>query len=401
MSHQLINRNPDLRQLLEEHFDIEVRSNHLLVKGVPYVNSERKVRRGTLVCPLGDISGDTLQPPSDHTIYFAGEHPCHADGTIIHQIRLSTETTTLARGVVVHHKFSAKPKIDGKYRDYYHKIVTYVALLSSAARSFEPMATAQTNVVMASTEEDESPFNYPDTAPTRDGIQALTAVFNGQKIAIVGAGGTGAYVLDLVAKTPVAEIHIFDGDYFSNHNAFRAPGAPSIEELAGRPLKATYLQERYLKMHRGVKANGAYLTEENVDQLQAIDFVFLCLDRGQDKKVVVERLEAWNRPFIDVGMGVDTVGNALRGQVRVTLSTPQRREHFRVRSPFTDGGVDNDYSRNIQIADLNSLNAALAVIKWKKWCGFYQDLDKEHCCLYTINGNHLANTDTYDPNTQA
>lgn len=53
----------------------------------------------------------------------------------------------------------------------------------------------------------------------------------------------------------------------------------------------------------------------------------------------------------------------------------------------------NEYDVNIQIADLNALNAALAVIKWKKLMGFYQDLDLEHHCTYTIGGNLLHNED--------
>jgi tRNA A37 threonylcarbamoyladenosine dehydratase len=44
-------------------------------------------------------------------------------------------------------------------------------------------------------------------------------------------GGTGSYILDLVAKTAVMEIHLFDGDDFNQHNAFRAPGAASLEDL--------------------------------------------------------------------------------------------------------------------------------------------------------------------------
>ncbi|MGO9047784.1 MAG: hypothetical protein ACLQFW_13010 [Xanthobacteraceae bacterium] len=57
-------------------------------------------------------------------------------------------------------------------------------------------------------------------------------------------------------------------------------------------------------------------------------------------------------------------------------------------------GDDNDlYAQNIQIADLNALNAALAVVKWKKLCGFYADLRKEHFSTYTIDGNALTNED--------
>ena len=77
-------------------------------------------------------------------------------------------------------------------------------------------------------------------------------------------------------------------------------------------------------------------------------------------------------PFIDVGMGIDLTDDALGGILRVTTSTPQKRTHVweKDRIPFSDGDGNDEYSRNIQIADLNALNAALAVIKWKKLFGF-------------------------------
>lgn len=392
MSQQLINRSADLKQLREDDYDIEIRRGHLLLKSVPYVNSKREVRKGILVVPLGDVSGDVIHPPSDHTAFFIGGHPCNADGSEITKIKHSSETKELAKGVVVNHMFSAKPKPEGKYRDYHHKMTTYVALISGPARTIEPSATAQTCVVAESTDE-ESPFCYPDSASTRSGIEAVTAKVEGKKIAIVGVGGTGSYVLDLIAKTPVQEIHIYDGDAFANHNAFRSPGAAALEELKQRPLKAKYFGDRYLKMHRGVHAHDDYLDEDNVEALRGMDFVFLCLDRGADKRAILNRLLEWGIPFIDVGMGVDTVGDMLRGKLRVTTVTPQKNDHWPKSIPFSEGAVENDYSRNIQIAELNALNAALAVIKWKKLCGFYVDLEKEHLSMYIIDGNGIANGD--------
>ncbi|CAN2525454.1 MULTISPECIES: hypothetical protein [Burkholderia] len=50
------------------------------------------------------------------------------------------------------------------------------------------------------------------------------------------------------------------------------------------------------------------------------------------------------------------------------------------------------YASNIQVADLNALNAVLAVIKWKKLRGFYRDLDREHHSTYTTDGNLLLNS---------
>ena len=61
---------------------------------------------------------------------------------------------------------------------------------------------------------------------------------------------------------------------------------------------------------------------------------------------------------------------------------------------YLSGIPDNDeYASNIQIADLNSLNAVLAVIRWKKMFGFYQDLKMEHHSTYSINVGKLNNED--------
>lgn len=37
----------------------------------------------------------------------------------------------------------------------------------------------------------------------------------------------------------------------------------------------------------------------------------------------------------------------------------------------TATGPDDPYTENIQIAELNALNAAIAVLWWKKWAGVY------------------------------
>ena len=209
----------------------------------------------------------------------------------------------------------------------------------------------------------------------------------------MGLGGVGCYVLDLVAKTPVPEIHLFDGDIFLNHNAFRAPGAAPLDDLRKKPQKVHYLAELYSRMRKNVVPHDCYVTEETVEQLQEMTFVFLCIDKGRAKRLIVERLEQWGTPFIDVGMGVQLVDGALTGVLTVTTSTPEKRDHVRGRIAFSDGEADNEYSRNVQIADLNALNATLAVIKWKKLRGYYHDLDKEHFSTYTIDGNHLTNED--------
>lgn len=389
MSQSLINRSADLRLLQDEGYDLEIRSGHLLIRDVPYVTAAREVRRGTLVSNL-TLSGDATAKPDTHVVHFAGEHPCDRDGRELHQIRHQAEAKTLADGVQVHRSFSSKPPAG--YADYYEKMTTYAAILSGPAEALDPAATARTFPPVPAA-EGESVFRYHDTASSRAGISDITAKLAGGTVAIVGLGGTGSYVLDLVAKTPVAEIHLFDGDVFSNHNAFRAPGAPTLEELRARPLKVEHLRARYDAMHRAVVAHPVYIGPDTVEQLRAMGFVFLCLDRGEAKRLIVERLTDWGIPFIDAGMGINLVGDALQGLVAVTTSTPAQRGHVlaKGRIPFADG--PNEYATNIQIADLNALAAALAVIKWKKHRGFYLDLEREHYCAYAIDGNVLTNDD--------
>ena len=80
-----------------------------------------------------------------------------------------------------------------------------------------------------------------------------------------------------MAKTPVKEIHLFDGDKLGQHNAFRSPGAPSIETLKSAPQKASHYRDIYSEMRRNIFAHG-YVDESLVDSLRAMDFVFIAVD---------------------------------------------------------------------------------------------------------------------------
>ena len=238
------------------------------------------------------------------------------------------------------------------------------------------------------------PFKYPDTNSSRAQIEFLSERFSTQKIAIIGMGGTGSYILDLVSKTPVREIHIFDGDIFQLHNAFRAPGAIEGCKLdAEMPLKKVgYYASVYSNMHNGIVPHDGYITKQNVSQLTELDFVFICVDKNSVRNMIVTSLVEMNVQFIDVGLGVNIVDNSLIGSLRVTVGSEGKNDHIANRI----GGeelAENAYSTNIQIADLNCLNAVLAVIKWKKIAGFYQSLKDEHNILFFINTNRLLNED--------
>ncbi len=391
MSQELISLNPDLKRLRDEGYEIEIKGTYLLLSNVPYINASKEVKRGTLVSSL-ELAGDRTVKPADHVALFCGEHPCNKNGTEILAIKHSSPAQTLAPGIVVNHLFSNKPP--NGYSDYYEKLTRYVEIISAPPQSLDSRLSARTFRVIEAVNED-SVFNYLDTASSRSGIKLISDKLRHAKIGIVGLGGTGAYVMDLVAKTPVQEIHLYDGDTFYSHNAFRSPGAASLDELRGSPRKVNYYRDMYSKMRKSIFAHDFYLNSLNVGELEGLDFVFLCLDKNGVKKDIVEFLEERKRPFIDVGMDVIAIDETqvLIGDLRVTTSTAFKRDHFRQRLSLADRGEEADYDRNIQIADLNALNAALAVVKWKKLMGFYQDLEKEHHSTYSLNVNMLRSED--------
>ena len=323
MSEQLISRSADLKQLQDEGYDIEVRAGFLLIHNVPYVNAAKDVKRGILISTL-HLVGDVTAQPDTHVASFIGEYPCDKDGVAIGGIQHAGKQT-LDRDLIADYAFSAKPP-GAQYRDYYDKMTTYTRILAGPAQAVDPAASP---IVFntARTSKIESLFNYTDTASSRAGLNAISRKLELGKIAIVGLGGTGTYVLDLVAKTRVGEIHVFDGDKLSNHNAFRAPGAASVEELRAHPTKVGHYVALYSKMRRAIHPHEYHINASTLDELQPMEFVFLCLDTGEDKQVIVRALEEWRISFTDVGIGVDVADQSVQGMLRVTTSTPQQRNH--------------------------------------------------------------------------
>ena len=391
MSHAPIARSNDLRRLQDEGHTLRIVDQaYLLVDNVPYVTAQGEVREGTLIMDL-TLNEDVTVTPTTHVAYWTGEFPHRADGEKLVALIRERKTKSMVSDSLPHaYQLSAKP--DGGYTDYHHKVTTYVEILGREARQIAPEATARQWKVTIDHDDDDSVFHFADTASARQNTTDLARKLQPERVAIVGVGGTGSYVLDLVAKTWVREIHLFDDDPFLQHNAFRSPGSFSRDELEGGPIKSAFHARRYTSMRKGIAAHETCIDDTNVEQLGAFDTVFLCMDGHPIKARILEICLEHDTLLIDVGMGLHRAGDSLAGTLRTTAFHSGRHDHAADCMDLAGDDADGEYERNAQLAELNALNAALAVIKWKKVRGFYNDLERELNCEYVIDGNRLINS---------
>lgn len=237
---------------MEEGYALSFVAGLLVVDDVPFVDPDRIVRRGRIVV-FPALAGDATARPDHHSIGFAGGRPCDELGRPLPVMpggeagersldRRSGRSVRIDLFLCMH-------PVGREFTDYHELVTTYVALLSGPAQRIDPTVDARTRRPPV-TDAADSPFEYRDTASARAGCAHLAERLAGGSVGIVGLGGTGSYVLDLVAKTPVDRIHLFDDDEFLQHNAFRAPGAPSIGELAARPFEVDHFASIYSAMHR-------------------------------------------------------------------------------------------------------------------------------------------------------
>ncbi len=372
MSSTPTGRSADIQRLVAAGYSIEIRQNHLLMHDVPYVNDQKQVYRGILVTPL-TLAGNVTTAPSDHVAYFIGDAPCTWGGVSMSALNHSG-ANELAPGLLIDRSFSNKPATP--FPDHEQKLLHYARLLSAEAVELDESATAKTGRVLRD-DSDQSIFRYPDSASARAGITAISAKLEQQHVGIIGCGGTGAHVLDLLSKTSVARIDVFDGDRLLTHNAFRAPGHITLEELDGRPFKARFFAARYDKVRSDIRGVDEFITAENLHLLDGCTFVFVCVDSGSARKLIVRHLLERGIAFVDCGLGmlVNDDLQAIFGTIRATLVTRERADIAMQYLSFSDDEPGEDvYASNIQVVELNALHACMAVMRFKQHMHFYVDL---------------------------
>lgn len=375
MFQKLVSHNDDIQRLVEKGYAVAFDSNCLVLRDIPYLDSNQQVKIGAIVAKLAFIDQVRIEQV-DHQIYFAGSVPHGIDGVPIPNLGGGPTTIALSescRDVVVERSFSNKPRATGKFQDFYEKIESYVSIICGPAVELHNCNPYTYRVVESMVSD--SVFKFQDTLTSRAEITDLSVQFKDDVIAIIGLGGTGAYVLDFIAKTPVKEIRAFDADVYHVHTAFRSPGKLDPEDLGKK--KTEVYHDRYENFRAGISFVPKFIDASCRQDLEGVTFAFVNVDKGSSRAGIFDLLLSMGIPFIDVGMGLNRKHKAINGMLRMTYYSAEDGQVQREKNlaPLTDN-PDDLYKTNIQISELNALNACLAIIKFKKLRGFYSGEDE-------------------------
>ena len=390
MFQKLVSHNEDLRRLVEKGYAVAFDGPHLIVRDIPYIDAAGTLHWGAFVAKLVFVD-EVHVAQDDHQIYFSGGVPHNLDGTPVQNLAGGPHSMALsknAEGVVVQRSFSNKPRAAGKFDNFFDKVESYVALIAGPAMSRHGVTPYSFKII--DTEQEPSVFKLHDTLTSRAEITELSRKFSNDVIAVIGLGGTGSFVLDFIVKTPVKEIRAFDLDHFHVHNAFRSPGQLKTSELG--KSKAEVYASRYENFRHGLLLHSKMLDSTSANDLDGVTFAFVCVDKGSARAEIFRMLIDKGIPFIDVGMGPSLSKRGLiKGMIRTTYYPPANASVIvAMGHAETQDAPENVYRTNIQIAELNALNATIAVIRFKQLRGFYEDDTKGSNFLFDIRDLKIA-----------
>jgi Domain of unknown function (DUF6791)/ThiF family len=364
---ELANHNPFVKEI---DYEVDFIGCYFVIYGLPYLDQDRNLKYGDLASPV-DLRDKVIDPPKSHQVWFCGSRP-HND--LGQRLSLSPREhkVTIVADFITDYSFSLKLLDDSgkkrKYLSFEEKIQTYLDMITSPAiATFPKEISIQNNI--RETREQDSPLRIPDTLSSRYHINDVSSLLKNKTVAIIGLGGTGSYVLDMIARTHLKKIALFDDDKVHVHTIFRMPGFINAPEKS----KVEALACQYGLWHLGIVPIAERITEDNIEQLREFDFVFVTVDDGPSRLLILTWLTENEIPFVDCGMGLNRSAGGLNGAVRIT-GVDQSAFKRTVNTPYLPTGKnkDDEYRTFAQMAEFNALNACLAVIRFKQHFKLYE-----------------------------
>ncbi len=372
MSPTPTNHEDQLAEVLQAGFDCSVEDDTLAVGLIPYRLSDGGIGHGSLICHLNRI-GDDIAAPTDHTVAWVGDEvPHRRDGGPMDSLIIDQSRSTWSNGVTsvcVMSRRGPKP-----YPNYGQKMLTYIRLIAREAATNWRLASPGVIEV-----KDASLLVDHEAGLNRSRVGHLNALLAKENVAVIGAGGTGAHIVDLVSKSNVQQIDIYDPDHVSLHTQLRWPGIIERCIVEDKMNKAEYLAALYARRtNRNIRGHPFAIGKNNLTYLREKTMVFVAIDKGSSRREILTSLAGSGLNFIDCGIDLQGTDGPLTASLRIIRcqaeECAEKRTELAMLAPSGGNAGDDDlYTQNIQTGEMNSLNAALAVIAWKQGIEFYRD----------------------------
>ena len=207
-----------------------------------------------------------------------------------------------------------------------------------------------------------------------------------ERVGVVGLGGVGAWIADMVVKADPQEVHGWDYDCIEPKNILRMPGGLAPEAWIGR-TKADWFQEIYSIIHANAHGHNVRVHSENVkDVIESATFCFVAVDDSDDRMMVCDGLAAAGIPFVVAGV-------SLSREHGVTASMRIVTAHAGV-SSWRDaipqvGRAGQDEYGSLELPDIYSMAAGWAVQSWRKMRGQFVQEQREECLEYSSSDQSL------------
>lgn len=406
MSSSLINRSEDLSGLKSAGYRLEIRGAYLIVRGIPYISHEGAIKTADIVSNLDFVvigNEEVTAQPDNHTVWWTGDTPYYANGESMENYLscgIWEDGHDIGENITVSMQWSRKIKEGGQtrgYKDYKEKIETYIDEVAGQADSIKLGVLESARGGWDPTETSHSRFEYLDTNAYRNGLKGIESRIEDEILAVVGVGGTGSYLVDILAKTNVKEVRLFDDDVIKVHNAFRVAGAARVEELGGQKKKVDWHVDRYGAVRKkGLHVHKVKLDETNFDEICDCTTVFIAVDDLATRRNIQSACTKMKILHVSVGIGLEIEGpssSQIGGMVKVETNFEACENTAEINKYPHDLDVNlNVYRSNIQTAELNMLGAALAIAEWKAKRGIYRsDRDENNnTTIYSVTTGEIV-----------
>lgn len=266
---------------------------------------------------------------------------------------------------------------EANYRDAWEALKTYINAIYGGFRASDPNGSHQA----------QRPYTFLIPGErSRDEVQWLDLV-RGEKIVIVGLGGVGAWIADLLVKADVSEIHGWDDDLIEVKNIIRMPGAVSPDWI-GKP-KAKWFEESYGKIHHQVYGHEENVTDNNATEMCTnTTFGFVAVDNDEGREIACNTMAEVGIPFIDVGISVNRNCGQVTSSIRL-ITASLYDDVWRKAIPKVDKAGQEIYGK-LELPDIAAIAAGLAVQSWRKMRGQMAQDRASECMVYRAETNKIT-----------